>query len=135
MKFVTIINGKIPFGKALNVASHLMAGLVATYEGDAEEQMQVINYGGDLERFHASKYPHIMLKAKNSNKLKQLETAIKTHKLHYVTFVNTMTDGTWQQQKERTMATADEQIEYYGVALFGDGAVLRELTKKFSLYT
>ena len=45
-----------------------------------------------------------------------------------------MTVGTWEDQVKKSAETTDEELEYYGVCLFGERAVLEELTQKFSLW-
>ena len=50
-------------------------------------------------------------------------------------FTNTMTVGTSEDQVKKTKDTQELDLEYYGICLFGETEILREFTKKFSLYT
>lgn len=54
--------------------------------------------------------------------------------IHFVDFTNTMTVGTYLEQKDRTKNTHEEQLEYYGICAFGDKIAINQLTKKFSLW-
>ncbi len=135
MKFITVISKKIPVGNAINVASHLMAGLIATAPASVKDALAVINYGNEHHHHFASKWPHIILKAKNSNKIATLVETAQEQGLHFVTFTSTMIEGSWQEQLERTQKTADEDMEYYGVSVFVEDNQLDQHTSKFSLYT
>jgi hypothetical protein len=53
--------------------------------------------------------------------------------LQYSVFTNTMTEGTWQDQEVRTLATKSEEMIYYGIVLFGPKEIVTNLTKKISL--
>ena len=54
--------------------------------------------------------------------------------VHFASFTDAMTVGTWEDQVKKSAETTDEELEYYGVCLFGERAVLEELTQKFSLW-
>jgi len=134
MKFYVIINKKIPTGNAINIASHMMTGLVATADKPLIDEMQVINYGFENHNHRASKWPQIILKAKNSNQIKKVLSEVTTLGLHHVTFTSTMIEGGWQVQVKNTQALSDEEIEYMGLAVFCDSNALDSTTKKLSLY-
>jgi hypothetical protein len=42
--------------------------------------------------------------------------------------------GTSADQLAATQAKREEELEYFGVCLFGETVVLKEFTKKFSLF-
>ena len=52
----------------------------------------------------------------------------------FVDFTNTMTIGTYQEQIEKSKQTKEEDLEYYGIGIFGDWDTVSSLTKKFSLF-
>lgn len=52
----------------------------------------------------------------------------------YTDFTQTMIVGTSEAQLQATEQTVEEELEYFGIVMFGDTAVLREFTKKFSLF-
>ena len=45
-----------------------------------------------------------------------------------------MTVGTSQQQVEATASFPESELDYYGIVLFGQTTIIREFTKKFSLF-
>ena len=45
-----------------------------------------------------------------------------------------MIEGGSLAQQQRTKETKEADLEYLGVCLFGDTDILRDFTKKFSLY-
>lgn len=76
----------------------------------------------------------IILKAKNSNQIRTLRKAAIHNHLQFVDFTHTMTVGTYDDQIKRSGETKEEDLEYFGIVLFGDEAIVSELTKKFSLW-
>ena len=132
-KFTAVLNKKIEPGKAMNALAHMTAGLVGTYSN--VDEMAIINYEDKDGCAHmASKHPFIVLSAKNSNKLRTLRQEAVARGVHFASFTDAMTVGTWEDQVKKSAETTDEELEYYGVCLFGERAVLEELTQKFSLW-
>lgn len=132
-KLVAVLNKKIEPGKAMNALAHMTAGMVGTYDNVPE--MQIINYEDKDGGAHmASKCPFIILKAKNSNKIRGLRNAAIQEGIHFASFTEAMTVGTWEEQVERSKDTPEEELEYYGICLFGEKEVLDEFTKSFSLW-
>jgi hypothetical protein len=69
-KFVAVLNKKIEAGKVMNALAHMTVGLVNSYP---EQDMGVINYTDQDNGQHlASKWPYIILRADNSNKIRTL---------------------------------------------------------------
>lgn len=133
-KFVAVINKKIPVGNLLNALGHMAAGLAASYANIPE--MRFDSYfdkdGGDHKSI--SDHPFIILSADNSNQIRTLRNELINAKVHFVDFTNTMTVGTYSEQKERTKNTPEAELEYFGISAFGDKVLLSQLTKKFSLW-
>ena len=133
-KFVAVLNKKIPVGVLMNSLGHMAAGLSASYPNIPE--MRFDSYfdqnGGDHKSI--SDHPFIVLQADNSNQIRTLRNDFKAAGIHFVDFTNTMTVGTYAEQKERTKNTPEEQLEYYGICAFGDKLKINEFTKKFSLW-
>lgn len=69
-----------------------------------------------------------------SFKIRTLKNELLSTKVHFVDFTNTMTVGTYVKQKERTKNTPEDQLEYYGICMFGEKEILKGLTRKFSLW-
>lgn len=133
-KFVAVLNKKVAVGSLMNALAHMAAGLVGSYPEIAA--MRFDSYfdqnGGDHKSI--SDHPFIILSADNSNQLRTFRNSLMENGIHFVDFTSTMTVGTYIEQKERTKATPEEQLEYYGVCMFGRKEVLASLTKKFSLW-
>jgi hypothetical protein len=131
-KLVAVMNEKIDQGIVMNALAHMCIGFGAKI---GEERLRLTDYkdadGGSHPNI--SEMPFIILKA-NSNKIRALRKwAIETG-VEFVDFTDTMTVGTYIEQIERTGQTKEEQLVYYGIALIGDEAKLKEATKKFSLW-
>lgn len=135
MKFISIISKKVPVGNAINIASHMMAGLIAKAQASLLEDMAFINYGHAPNEHHASKWPHIILKAKNSNQITKFLEVAQENKIHYVTFVDTMLEGGWQEQQSKTIETPNSETQYLGISLFIQDFDINSMTKKLSLYS
>lgn len=133
-RFIAVLNKKIETGKLLNALGHMTAGLAGGY-GRAEE-MCFLPYedkdGGAHP--HVSHFPFIVLKADNSNKIRNVRKEALARNILFTDFTSSMTVGTSQQQQESTAHTPEEELEYYGICLFGDTDTLREFTGKFSLF-
>jgi len=133
-KFTAVLNKKIEPGKAMNALAHMTAGLVGSYKNI--DEMEIINYEDkDGGAHRASKHPFIILAAKSSNKLRTLRQEAIAQGVHFSSFTDAMTVGTWEDQVAKSKETVDEELEYYGVCLFGETKILEELTSKFSLWT
>lgn len=133
-KFVAVLNEKISVGVLMNALAHMAAGLAGGYPNISE--MRFDNYidrdGGNHKSI--SDHPFIILKAENSNQIRTLRQGLIENNIHFVDFTNTMTVGTYQEQKDRTKQTPEAELEYYGICMFGDRMLLSQLTKKFSLW-
>jgi len=133
-KFVAVLNKKIPIGALMNALGHMSAGLVANFSNIAEMRFDTYFDQNGGEHKSISDHPFIILSADNSNQIRTLRNELIAAGIHFVDFTNTMTVGTYEEQKQRTKNTPEEQIEYYGICAFGNAASLNQLTKKFSLW-
>lgn len=75
-----------------------------------------------------------VLKADNSNKIRTVRSECLARGIPFSDFTSTMTVGTSQEQQDATHVTPEEDLEYYGIVMFGETDVLKEFTGKFSLY-
>lgn len=73
-------------------------------------------------------------RSENSNQIRKLRGDLAQLGVCFVDFTSTMTVGTYAEQKERTKQTAEADLEYYGICMFGEKETLSELTRKFSLW-
>lgn len=134
LKFVAVLNKKIEPGKLMNALGHMSAGLSDLISD--KESMRFDSYfdkeGG--EHPSISDNPFVVLSADNSNQIRTLRNTLKETNISFTDFTNTMTVGTFAEQKQRTKETPELELEYYGICFFGESIQLRELTKKFSLW-
>ncbi len=133
-RFIAILNKKVEIGRAMNALGHITAGL-AGGSGKADE-MCFLQYedkdGGNHPNI--SHYPFIVLKADNSNKIRTVRNECIARNIPFSDFTSTMIVGTSQDQQDRTRSTPEQELEYWGIVMFGSTAELKEFTGKFSLY-
>ena len=133
-RFIAILSKKIEPGRAMNALGHMTAGL-AGCSGKADE-MCFLQYHDKNGGTHPniSHYPFIVLKADNSNKIRNVRKECIARKIPFSDFTSTMTLGTSEEQQETTSKTSEEELDYWGIVLFGSTSELKEFTGKFSLY-
>jgi hypothetical protein len=134
-RFIAILNKKVEMGRLMNALGHMTAGLAGGLENT--EELCLIQYEDKDGNRHPniSHFPFIVLKADNSNKIRKVrEEAIKRG-IPFTDFTSTMTVGTSAEQQEATKNTSEQDLEYYGLCLFGNTAELKEFTGKFSLFS
>lgn len=133
-RFVAVLNKNAEVGRLMNALGHMTAGLVGGYSDIPD--MHFLKYEDKDGGVHPyiSHYPFIVLKAKNSNQLRTLRSALQEKSLLYNDFTSTMALGASEEQQNATKQTSEVDLEYYGVVTFGETEILRELTKKFQLF-
>lgn len=134
-QFVCVINKKIPAGRALNALGHMSAGLVALHADHTLMRFNTYLDKDGTEHPSISDNGFIVLKADNGNKIRTLRNILIEKKITFTDFTNTMTEGNYAEQHDRTSATNEADLDYYGICFFMDASESRELTKKFSLYS
>lgn len=130
-KLVAVLNKNIEIGKLMNALAHMSIGLGAAIGKDL---LRLTHYkdADDGDHPYISEIPFIILTA-NSNKIRNLRLEAITHGIQCNDFTDTMTVGTYHDQIERTVKTKEQDLNYFGIVLFGDWGKVTELTKKFSL--
>lgn len=133
-RFIAILNKKIEIGKLMNALGHMTAGLAGGFGKGTE--MCFLQYEDNSGGKHPniSHFPFIVLEADNSNQVRTVRNEALTRNIIFTDFTSTMTVGTSSQQVARTKETPEGELEYYGICLFGPTEILREFTKKFSLF-
>jgi hypothetical protein len=132
-KLVAVVNKQIDTGVAMNALAHMALGFGAHMGKDTLHLMDYCDAAGSIYP-NISKMPFIILSEKNSNKIAALLLRAKEAGVRYSVFTNTMTEGTWEDQKARTQATKPEELIFYGLVLFGPKEIVTEMTKKLSLW-
>lgn len=133
-RFIAVLNKKVDIGRLMNALGHMTAGLAGGYGKSAD--MYFLQYrdkdGGDHP--HISHFPFIVLKADNSNQIRNIRKEAINRGIIYTDFTSTMTVGTSEEQVKATQESEEENLEYYGICMFGATDELREFTGKFSLF-
>ena len=132
-RFIAILSKKMDLGRTLNVLGHLSVGLSNRLESEEAYYVDYRDFDGNVHP-NLSHYPFIVLKADNSNKLRKVREEAFSRGIKFTDFTSSMIEGGSVEQQKRTKETKEEDLEYLGVCLFGDTEILREFTKKFSLY-
>ncbi|MEZ8791238.1 DUF2000 domain-containing protein [Vibrio splendidus] len=132
-RFIAILSKKMDLGRTLNVLGHLSVGLSNQLESDETCYVDYEDLDSNVHP-NLSHYPFIVLKADNSNKLRKVREEAFSRGIKFTDFTSSMIEGGSVEQQQRTKETKEEDLEYLGVCLFGDSQILREFTKKFSLY-
>lgn len=133
-RFVAVLNKKIETGKLMNALGHMSAGLTALFPDLSPLRFDTYTDKDAGEHKSISDNPFIVLSCDNSNQIRTLRNTLKEQNISFTDFTNTMTVGTFVEQKQKTSETPELELEYYGICFFGDSMQLRELTKKFSLW-
>ncbi|OGG26218.1 hypothetical protein A2960_04550 [Candidatus Gottesmanbacteria bacterium RIFCSPLOWO2_01_FULL_39_12b] len=133
-RFVAILNKKVEMGKLMNALGHMTAGLAGGY--GKENDMNFLQYEDKNGGKHPniSHFPFIVLKADNSNQIRNVRNEVIARNIIFTDFTSTMTVGTSLEQVNKTRETPEAKLEYYGICLFGETQELREITKKFSIF-
>jgi hypothetical protein len=133
-KFVAVLNKKIELGRLMNALGHMTAGLAGGHSiGDQMEFLQYVDADGGVHP-NISNFPFIVLSADNSSQIRKVRNEAIARGVKFTDFTNTMIVGTSAEQLESTKLTKEENLEYFGICMFGDAEVLKEFTGKFSLF-
>lgn len=132
-KLAAVVNKKIETGVLMNALAHMCLGFGA-HAGSSELQLMDYENAEGFVYPNISKMPFIILREDNSSKIAKLVMQAKEAGIQYSVFTNTMTEGTWEDQKIRTQTTKPEEIIYYGIVLCGPKEIITNLTKKLSLF-
>lgn len=131
-KFVAVLNKKVEIPKLMNALGHMAAGI----SGAHPEDKNFLQYQDADEGIHPniSHFPFIILRADNGNKIRTLRKQAQELGVECVDFTESMSIGTSAEQLQKTAEISEENLEYFGLCLFGETEKINALTKKFSLW-
>ena len=132
-KFVAVLNRKVPLPQLMNALGHMTAGLTSQCDSHDLAFLRYQDGDGSVHP-NISRYPFIVLSAKNGNQIRTLRYAAIQQGIHFSDFVDTMLGSSAEDQLQKTRSTKEMNLEYFGICLFGSAAKLDELTRKFSLF-
>jgi hypothetical protein len=131
-KLVAVLNKDIEPGRVMNALAHVSVGL-GSEVGMAPLLLDTYVDAKENIYPNISKIPFIILRAK-SNDIRKTVLQARENNIKHGVFLDTMTEGTYIEQLERTKNTDEEDLIYYGCTLFGPWDILSQMTKKFSLW-
>ncbi len=113
----------------------MAAGLVARSNPESIEEMMFIPFtdkdGGEHPSISALSL--VVLRG-TSNEIRKVRKEAVSRGMLFTDFTSSMTGDTYIEQLEKTKSTAEQDLEYYGICLFGDKDELSEFTRKLSLW-
>lgn len=134
-KFAVVLNRKIEPGTALNACAHMTATLVARADSQTRKHMSFVDYlDADGNVHPVSALSLVILSAKNSSQVRTARLEAIKSGLPYADFIQSMTEDTFVEQMDRTRALREEDLGYWGVAIFGPKEVVDPITRRFSLW-
>lgn len=134
-KFAVVINKKLAPSRALNAIGHMLASLVARTDEDHRRQMMIVDYLDKVGTTHpVSGLSLVVLQAKNANQIRKARVEAAQAGLLFTDFMESMTGGTYVEQMQRTAQLGVDDIEYWGLAVFGEKSAVDRVCGKFSLW-
>jgi hypothetical protein len=134
-KFAIVLNRKVPVGRALNALGHMIAVLTARADDATREAMKFVDYRDGSGGIHpVSALSLVVLQAKNGNQIRKAREEAFAAKLHMADFMESMTGGTFVEQMERTAKLGADELDYWGLAVFGPKSGVDQVCGKFSLW-
>ena len=132
-KFTVIVNKKQPTGVILNAIGHAMVGLSGHLGHTQLDLLDYLNTSAGLTA-RISRWPVIVLSAKNSNQLRStLEAASGMSSVVTNAFTTSMIAGSAESQIAATARASADQLDYVALAIFGPQTDTQPITKRFSL--
>ena len=113
---------------------YMTAGLIGQYDSKDELRFQTYVDKDGTNHPSISDNPFIVLSAKNGNQIRTLRNALIERGIKFTDFTDTMIEGTYADQHDRTASTPESELDYFGICFFMNSAQSKELTKRFSLY-
>ncbi len=136
-KFVIVLNEKSPVGKLFSATGQLAMSLYDDATPEQREQMSFIpflNTGGS-SLISITTCSFVVLKGTGNQLLTLYSTACQQDQFLSAIFTSTMSYNSIEEDLLiKTATTPLDQMEPYGVGLFGSIEQLAPLTKKFSLF-
>ena len=123
-------------GRAMNAIAHMMAGLSALIAEQGEVgNLRFQDYKDKSGQTYPSisDLPMIVMRGKKGEVRKFAQNA-RGEGMPTTCFLDTMIEGTYADQHERTNQRESEEINYFGTCVFGENNKLREFTKRLSLW-
>lgn len=138
-KFFIFLRRDVPLPTLMNAIAHAIVGLAAQIGGGLEraDPLRYLNANGG--EHIVSRYPVIVLAVKNSGQIarlrRDLAPLVADGVVFYNDFAREMIGASAEEQIAKTLATPQEALDYLGAVCFGPADLLRDATKRFSVFT
>ncbi len=132
-KLVAVLNKNIEPGRAMNALAHMALGLGGSIQNREELRLQDYMDADKEKHPKISDIPFIVLRA-SSGQMRNLRKKVMEHNFPCTDFTDTMIGESYVEQHKNTQMTKEEDLEYFGICIFGEWKQISELTKKFSLW-
>ena len=134
-KFIFIMNKKLETGVVMNAAAHMALGLVNRANPEMIDKMKFLDFIDKDEGVHPSiSALSLIVKRATSGEIRKARNEALARDVLFTDFTITMTGDTYVEQLEKTKETAEADLQYYGLGLFGEKDVLDTFTRKLSLW-
>ena len=132
-RFAIVVRRDIESWQITNTVAHIAAKL-----GRAVQEFETGDSFTTKDTFaipRNSQYPIIVFEGRNSADLQALLKSIQAAQLPHLAFIREMIDFADDHELQKALAAKTEaEVEYLGVGTFGENEILKQLTKKFSLW-
>ncbi|HLC52584.1 MAG TPA: DUF2000 domain-containing protein [Candidatus Nanoarchaeia archaeon] len=132
-KLVAVLNKRIENGRAMNALAHMALGLGGSVANKEELRLQDYADADEGKHPNISDIPFIVLRG-SSGQIRNLRKTAIENDFQFTDFTDTMIGETYVEQHKNTQKSKEEDLEYFGICIFGDWDKISELTKKFSLW-
>ena len=135
-KFVIVLNEKSPAGKLLSAAGQIAVSLYSNATEEQRVNMSFVPFLNPnvINLITVSTCSFVVLKG-TANQLLTLYTKSNEHNFLSAIFTSTMSfNGVEEDLIQTTASTPLDQVEPYGVGLFGSIEDINPLTEKFSVF-
>lgn len=133
MRFVLVLNKRVPLLSQMNACGHLSIGM-ARQVGEAEQMLRRFDDMTGQQVSLLTDHPLIVMAARSSAHLRQSHEMAIREGVPCNAFFSCMHDGQPVEQELILRNTAPDQLDYVALGLFGERNQLADITKRFSLY-
>ncbi len=133
-QLAVILNKTVEVGKLLNAASHAVSGFIGTLPDPT--RLNYLEYHDQTGEFDAiiSHHPTIILRGSDSKELVKAYRKAREAHLPANAFIETMTLGPSFEEIEVVKSKAIDDLDFWGVVLFGKAEDVKKVTKDFQLF-
>lgn len=133
-QLAVILNKNVETGRAINAATHAVSGFIGTL--NKPEQLNYLEYHdktGELDVV-ISHHPTIILQASDSKELLKAYRKARAEHVPANAFIETMTIGSSQEELAILKTKTIDELDFWGVVLFGKTEDVQKVTKNFQLW-